>query len=185
MKDISEKTGQMAKIYELWSEECTGDWFVYEKGKEERKLLATYDSKIFVETEAEKLREKEKENDGWRVHYHVEPKLVKVNYVRDITNIKYHPTFQDALEELMVKDADNIFIRHELDKGEGVEEHRHRNYNEWVIFTRGKLEIMVDSKRQIVDNTDIPECCSVFFPKNKNHAVTSLSKTKYYVLRGK
>ncbi|MFH1365364.1 MAG: hypothetical protein ABIH28_02160 [archaeon] len=187
MKDISEKTKQMTKIYELWKETYTGDWFTYEKGAVEKTLIATYDlgSKSFAKKEAEKLNEKLRKDDDWRPHFYLRVKLVESNYVPNVTEVNYYPTFQDALEKLMVKDADNIFIRHELNENEGVENHKHKNYNEWVIFNHGKLEIMVNSRSQVVDNTDIPECCSVFFPKNKNHAVTSLSKTKYYVLRGK
>jgi mannose-6-phosphate isomerase-like protein (cupin superfamily) len=181
MKDISEKNKQMTKIYELWRDVYTGDDYEYSS---KESLVATYDegSKKFAEKEAERLREEQKDR-GWPDHFHVRAKLIEANYIPDITEVNYYPTLPKALNSLMTADADYTFIRHELSKNEEVKRHKHRNYNEWVIFNHGKLEIMVDSRSQVIDNTDIPEVCSVFFPKNTSHSAKALSETNYYVLR--
>ena len=187
MKDISEKTKQMTKIYELWKEEYTGDWFVHEDGREEKTLIASYgeNMKKIAEKEAERLREMERKKDGWRTHYHVTAKLVETDIDSTESDPMYHNTLKEALDNLTEEDADYTLIKHKLLENEEVKKHKHKNYNEWVILNYGRLEVIVDSERKTIDSNGLSEICSIFFPKNKYHSAKALSKTDYYVLRRK
>ena len=127
----------------------------------------------------------ERRNKGFPDHFYIRAKLMETDYAPNITDVSYYPNLQDALDTLMKRDSNHVFLRHELSKNKGIEKHKHKNYDEWVVFRDGKLEIMLDSRSQIVDSTDLKEYCSVYFQKNKNHSVKTLSKINYYVLRNK
>ena len=182
MENNTEKPKQMIKIYELWKTTYTGD--EYSKDSKED-LIATYESKIFAKQEKERLNLIETQKGNELPGYYLRAKLRKVEYNANMTEINYHSSLSDALNNLMPQDTDFIFLRHELSEGEDIKKHKHQNANEWIVFERGNLEILVDSKTQQIDTTDLKETCSIYFPKEIPHSLTALSNIKYYVLRDK
>jgi hypothetical protein len=177
----------MAKttIYEVFKNEFTGDDYEYSE-------RTSFVSSSYSKAEAEKKRielekEAEKKSYPYRtdIRYYLESKLVDVDFIQNITGINYHKTFQEAFKSSIKNDIDYILIRHALAKGETIEKHKHKNAEEWIVFEKGNLEIIIDSQKQKIDTTSLAEVCSVHFPKGTIHGLKALESMSYFVIRDK
>jgi quercetin dioxygenase-like cupin family protein len=97
-----------------------------------------------------------------------------------MTDIHFSDTLEDALQELMMEDAEYVLLKHVLSKDESIGEHHHPLANEWVIYSAGTLEITIDGelKRTTVENTT---CVKI--PAGAKHTLHCLTDVSYLVLR--
>ncbi|MCD6522467.1 MAG: hypothetical protein J7K68_01855 [Candidatus Diapherotrites archaeon] len=64
-----------------------------------------------------------------------------------------------------------------------MQEHIHPHANEWIIFTKGRFEVSIDSEKTVVDTLSSDGAHILFFPKGHKHGVKFLSDMLYFVLR--
>lgn len=80
---------------------------------------------------------------------------------------------------VLAPDEECVLIPHSLMPGENVEVHKHDNFDEWVIFLHGDLEIIREglslrmySGVQVVD-----------IPAGSTHGARCYESARYYVIR--
>lgn len=91
-----------------------------------------------------------------------------------------YTTRERALNSLLELDKDYTIIRHNFEKGEIIEPHKH-NVNEWVIFDKGSCEVSLNLESKILSSKDYTY--RIHFPKNQKHGLKCLTDISYWVVR--
>lgn len=88
------------------------------------------------------------------------------------------------LKKIIPRDKESIIVWHRLSSGEEIKEHRHKNFNEFVLIDNGSFEVSVNRKRKKYNLKNSPTI--IKFPANSKHAFhNSRLAVEYFVVRVK
>ncbi|MBU4069881.1 MAG: hypothetical protein KJ646_02775 [Nanoarchaeota archaeon] len=94
--------------------------------------------------------------------------------------IKEYKNREEALEQILMLDQDYTLIRHNFEKGEIIELHKHP-VDEWVVFNSGKCDVTLGMESKIIEAKEYT--LAIYLPKNENHRLRCLTDISYWVLR--
>jgi hypothetical protein len=99
------------------------------------------------------------------------------------------PNLVAALASVMMNEEDYIFVRHGLEKGEGVKAHKEK-VDEWVFISEGEFVLIFGNEKagrhiELVQKLAGTEVMVLYIPKGEMHALRARSAITYLVLKTK
>src|SRR4030042_4540231 len=95
--------------------------------------------------------------------------------------IKKYKNLKEALESLIRKDKEYVFVRHRLKSGEKIKSHYHKKANEFIVIDNGKFRVRLAEKEKLFNLKN--QVVTIFFPKKQKHSLSALTPTSYFVFR--
>ena len=95
--------------------------------------------------------------------------------------IEEYISLKEAIESLIKRDKDYVFVRHTLDAGEAIKPHCHPKANEFLVVDSGVLDVRLDWENKVL--TPNGRVIVIHFPKRKKHSLKTLTPISYFVFR--
>lgn len=86
------------------------------------------------------------------------------------------------LKKIIPRDKESVIVWHRLSPGEIIEEHSHKDYEEFVLIDNSDFEIIFDGIKRKYNLKDEPVIIS--FPAGLRHGfINGKSPIEYFVIR--
>lgn len=95
--------------------------------------------------------------------------------------IKTYKSLEKALKSILPEDKEYLIVRHDIPSSEIIGEHFHPDVDEWMIFTRGKINVWLDLDKYLFDTNKSVHV--IKFPKDCIHGVRCNLALSYFVVR--